>query len=494
MSERHEIGRQLTDLSLSYGRALVSKQTGFLHFCHEKQEEEAHLSIPVVENFLFALALFRSRMVEQVTEGKELLQKLLHFQNRVEGMEGEGNFPVYLHEYPVCKDRFTAVHISFIILSLLKQFSAVLPALLKEELEQAVKRALTHAWTFAEVKLPPPSVAIKLAAASIAMQEILQDKSFHERGQRLIEQLLSTQSAELNSCPAALGSLLCSLSLISATPLSDQFCSFSLGMWHQELCCYAGPAFREWQTESEPQVTLYDLFLSTVSGKLSARAMKRTPVHLESVLIPTTNQEMPVEVYPKMVSGKLEEVPWHVYRTQRMGYALFENNSLSLNPIWEKGFHPFKIIWGSPERIHSFVCQKGSCTPTIQIRDPFNIDFIFELNLPEASDEKEKNREIIFFLDAGEEQEFLVAGKRSSTFHIGETVSLSSAQMRLTLDFFLEEGEGKFLGHRMLGNRPSQLEAKGARRFHAYDWMIFLRTVQRTQKCRIRVALKIESK
>jgi hypothetical protein len=55
----------------------------------------------------------------------------------------------------------------------------------------------------------------------------------------------------------------------------------------------------------------------------------------------------------------------------------------------------------------------------------------------------------------------------------------------------VEEGEGRLFGHRMLGNRPAQLAVKGGERFNAYDWQIFFRTLDRSEKFRLRAKLQI---
>ena len=289
MQARNDIMRQLNDLALTYGKGLVSRQTGFLHLCHEKLEEEKDLSIPVVENLLYAYALFRSKTVEQVNEGKLLLEKLLGFQNRAIGTNDFGNFPVYLHEYPTCRDRFVAIHAAFILLALLKEFSSILSAAFIEILAQAAKQALQYAWNFYQEKLPPSTIALKLAAASIALEEIMGDSAFLQRGARALEQIFG---ADLNSdllyCPANLGITLCAMALIEKKPSQEcqRFLEFALHVWHPHLCCYIGPAYREWQAGLEPQMTLYDLFMSCYTAKLSSRMMKKTPAHLEAVLIP----------------------------------------------------------------------------------------------------------------------------------------------------------------------------------------------------------------
>ncbi len=84
----------MNNLALLAGRKRQSPQTGFIHHCYE--DANSRDTIPLFENFCFALALFRTHIVEHVLEGKALLEKLLPFQ------VGD-NFPVYLHEYPTCR-------------------------------------------------------------------------------------------------------------------------------------------------------------------------------------------------------------------------------------------------------------------------------------------------------------------------------------------------------------------------------------------------------
>ena len=83
----------MIELALKAGRKRQSAVTGFVHLGD---------TIPIVENVGFALALLSSRTTENFLEGKEILQRLLHFQAE------SGNFPIYLHQYPQCDDYATA--------------------------------------------------------------------------------------------------------------------------------------------------------------------------------------------------------------------------------------------------------------------------------------------------------------------------------------------------------------------------------------------------
>ena len=72
----------LGDWALVAGRHLQSKQTGYVHYTYS--ENPPYAAIPLLENALFVLALFRARTVEQAQEAKTLLNGMLSFQNLME--------------------------------------------------------------------------------------------------------------------------------------------------------------------------------------------------------------------------------------------------------------------------------------------------------------------------------------------------------------------------------------------------------------------------
>lgn len=113
----------LTDLAVSAGRKRQSSRTKFVH------DDE---TIPLYENFCFALALFRQKTAESVTEGKELINRLLSFQ------APDGNFPVYLHDFPRCFNFHTSLKMAPILIYLLRLFGPLLG-----ELKSKIEATLT---------------------------------------------------------------------------------------------------------------------------------------------------------------------------------------------------------------------------------------------------------------------------------------------------------------------------------------------------------------
>jgi hypothetical protein len=121
------------DLSVAAGHKRQSPRTGFVHLY---PNEESTDTIPIYENFCFALALFRQKTAESVTLGKELISKLLAFQTP------EGSFPVYLHDFPRCHDYQMPLRVAPILIYLLRLFSPVLGEL-KMKIEESLAKALS---------------------------------------------------------------------------------------------------------------------------------------------------------------------------------------------------------------------------------------------------------------------------------------------------------------------------------------------------------------
>lgn len=491
MNDSLESMRMLIELAVNSGRKRKSQQTGYLHYCYNQVEGEPHLPIPLIENFLFALALLRSRTIENINEAKTILEGLLHFQNKNPGDDARGNFPIYLHDFPACKDRFIGVHVACAIYWILKQFHQVLGQELKKQLEEALLFAVKHSLhTYAEKINAPYPISVKIAAAAIATGQLLGDVQLSDYGSKMLEVLKENPDEASFYCPSALGSITASLLMVYPRLKESPWKFFWDHLektWHRGTASYAGPSLKEWQQGEEPQVTLYDLFCGYFSACFSQRALKESAVHLETALIPATDERFQVLNYPLTVQGVLKGANWLLHHAERFAYSYIEKGVIDINPTYEKGFHPFRLLWGDVQRVHTFVCQGGGAK-TIQFD---KTEMTFTLEGPVEVEDREKNREVLFFLDAHEELEFLISDQKASTFQLGEVVSIKDKDLSLRLSFQLEEGEGRFLGHRMLGNRPAQLDNKGTARFNAYDWQIFMRTINRSHQCRIKVGLQI---
>jgi hypothetical protein len=205
------------ELALKAGRKRQSEITRFVHYCSEQPEKSSE-TIPTYENFCFALALLRSRLAENVLEAKMLLEKLLAFQVGIE-------FPVYLHEYPVCRHAGLKSKLSPIIFFILRDFQLVLGEKLRQQLQ--------------------------------ALQNSPEEVSSPETPEDWAEFLVHAQ-------------------------MTGQDKALALKHWDSSCLSFIGP---QQQERGEPALTLYDLFLGEWSSQYSARALQDHPVHLRASLI-----------------------------------------------------------------------------------------------------------------------------------------------------------------------------------------------------------------
>ncbi len=475
--KRDEIMRQLVELATRCGRNRWSAQTGYLHHCYNALPEEKQDTIPVVENALFAFALFQTRTVENISEGKALLSNLLHFQN------AEGNFPIYLHESPNCKDRFLGVGLLPVFYWTLKLFSQILGDELKKRLENAFDMLLKHCLKTHREKPGPYHLAIKIAAAAHAMEI--------SEGSLLLSELQRIEDRAAWCCPAFLADILIALQMaypsISQSPWNDFWTHLS-NTWHMKSRSYIGPPVKEQQEGLEPQPTLYDLFLGYFTGGIARRALTDHLFHLQAPLIRPTEDRLVIPSYPFNITGQLNGRSWHLCQTPSYAYHVIEKKE-TVNPATENTQHILRIVWGDGERTHTFACQAGDSEfSSFQIH-PERIDIYLDLTKAPNLGDREKSREFIFYCDVQENMQITVNGIPSNTFQLGDLVKLSTG---IGLQFSLEKGEGRFFGHAMRGNRPAQLPLKGVRRFDAYDWQFFLRTLHRQDQCRLKASIMID--
>lgn len=486
-SPREDALRTLIDLGLRYARSRQSAHTHYLHDCDHATDEEKRETIPLVDNVLFALLLFHQRTTESVTEAKALLDNLLHFQGPT------GNFPIYLHEFPHSRDRFLGVQLLPSFYWILTLYGQVLGKELKARLEKATQQLLNHCLASQEEHIAPYPIALKIAASTKAIGTFWEDRGLITKGDILLNKLQLQTAPSAWFSPTSLGEILVSLQLLYPSLTEGPWHSFWQHLsdtWYSSACCYVGPGVKEQQASLEPQVTLYDLFLGYFYGTFAERALHPQSVHLQAALIRPSSDALPTPSYPLELTGKVGEREWLVQQNPHYGYSALARRGES-NPATEHLQHTFKLVWGSPTHTHTFVCQGGKHTLTTFKPIPNGVEFYFTLAECVSVEEREKSREIGFYFDVQEKVETTVNQQKTNTFKLGERVDIQAGALTLHATFSLEEGEGRFIGHFMRGNRPAQLPLKGSRRFDAYDWQLFLRTLARSSHCKLKVSLQI---
>ncbi len=489
LSTTLNLGKQLTELALTAGRKRQSKQTGFIHLFYPDSDEDIQHTIPVVENLYYALALLRTKSSEQITEAKVLIERLLPFQN------GEGNFPIYIHEFPQGKDRFLGAQLLPAFFYILKEFHTILGNELKQQLEDAARKLIKFNLKSLNDRAPFYSIGLKIAATAKGLGIFLNDLPLEQEGNRLLDQFHNQGPHLAWFIPSSLADICIAIQIAYSNiqeSLWKDFWQHLINTWHRPSYSFIGPGLRQYQKGEEPQPTLYDLFLGYFSQDFSIRALKEAPYHLQAVLVQATGEILPVVQYPLSIKGLLNQSSWIIYQHDKFAYSLIEKNVLG-NPAFDHAFHSLNLVWGNKEKIHSFVCQGGNFDIFKFEAKDNEIEFIVPLSQNYDLESREKNRELAFFFDIEPNARMTIHGESATTFELAEEFTLKTPEIGLSLVVSLNEGEGQFLGHLMQGNRPSQIQLNGSHRFKAYDWQLFFRTLRRSTTCYLKAILHIHS-
>lgn len=441
----------MNDLALISGRALQSEETHFIHYYFGKKEAP-HQSIPFYENLLFALALCRTRTSEGVEEGKSLLQRLLAYQLP------SGLFPSYLHDFPFCHDRYSGVHLLPPLFWLLELFRNVLGAEMGKRLEEA--SSLLIKASLPEADSMPLHLQVKLGGALIAFGQKGGHDNWSLKGEELIDGLKKLEHSSSSHIPVHLADCMTGIGMLKTVDQHD-FTKLLLSRWHPVLQCYQGPFQQINFSRGEPEVTLYDLYMGSLTGAISPRIHPPDPRLLQAAL-----------VFPREP---------HVHADVQMNYSAIPGNGTK----WGQAAYPFAFFWGvassiktlllHPSNIHSLALREeaGACHLQLELGSPIN---------PE---EREDAREVVLSFPCKEPSQIRVNGAPATTFRSGDRVTIEDDQIRLELVF--KATEGVFQGHLAKGNCPSEKRDWGADRFKAYHWLLFWRTISRSDPCHVEV-------
>lgn len=475
--ERNNALKQVYDLALGTGRSWQNAQTGWIHYCYNLEDEEVHFPIPVYENFLYALALMKSKVGDNIQEAKQLLEKLLAFQSE--------SFPVYLHEYPVARDKWIGIQLLPIYALVFDGFQQILGETLKTALTASMEKLVQH--TLKQLAEQPPHyhLSIKLGGTLEHLGRSFQKNDWKAQGESLLQTALQNEDRRAWLSPPLMGDMLVGLLLaypkIKESPWKDLWETLCES-WSIRIGAFSGPSWREYQSGLEPQLTLYDLFMSVYSGAFPYRAFADHPIQLQAVLISDAQDLFPHDLH------EIRQDSWFVKQREKCTLGVMSKTD-EVPQAWEKGYTPFKILWGNLNRYRSLVMQGGNCkTISYEITEK-GIDLIIELDEPIEKDDRERHREICLFTEYYESDQLLVSEEKATAFKLNDHVTLHSENHHFKIVFQQIQGSGEFMGHIMKGNRPSQINTKGKHRTEAFDWMIFLRTIRRTGTCRFLVSI-----
>ncbi len=481
--------RQLVNLAVNSGRSLQSSQTGFVHYCYRQLDYMNHDTMPLYENFLFVLALMRERTAESFAEAKSLVEKLLYFQD-----PESGNFPVYIHEYPLCKDRNLAAHLLPVFYWILRTFPSALGQALRDRFQASTEKAVNFCLKLKEERLQFP-IALKIACSLKVLGDLWAKPDWTQTGDTWLEELLNEARQGTFTAwyvPATCGDCLISLQLVYPSIAHSPWVALWNHLentWNAYTASYVGPAYHQHQVKEQPEVTLLDLIMGFQTGNYSYRTLLNGPHMLQAALIhPTQDVITPIEL-PNLVEGTVQGRRWYVRQYNQWACSLLEKQSS--DPAKNNTYSAIQLLWGDLNCAHTFVCQGGNIERIEYVVVENGVDLLLTLCEEIPTEARQKNREVNFFLDAHEDVSFYVNQLASATaFQMGDPVRICSANMNIGLKLVVDQGNGQFFGHIAMGNRPSQKYTSGEGRFKAYDWHLFLRTLDRESVCRIRAEIR----
>ncbi|HRD55263.1 MAG TPA: hypothetical protein PLC42_02590, partial [Parachlamydiaceae bacterium] len=408
--------RKLNDLALAYGEKHLSPQTHYIHLKYHALEDEEQHTIAIVENFLFVLALFQTRMAGNIARGKAHLEKLLFFQQE------DGNFPLYLHEYPKGSDYYTAARLLAPIYWILHGFSSVLGDQLRSRLENSLKKLADYCRQLMKEKKPPFLMRVQMAAGLYATAKLFNESELEKEGLLFLEEFKVLPKEAFS--PEALSILMVASQMVHqelSKSFFKGFLEYLLKTWDKRLSAYVGPCLFELQAGFEPESCLYDLFMGYMTEAFSKRAKKPAAFHLQAALI----REMPLTI----TEAEKKSLHSYVGEIQDRSFLVLQNEEYSFSFLEQKeplsfpkdyGFSPFRLKWGTKERLHTLSIEGGNCKKITAFAKENVFEFLFYLNaLPEIED-KEKSREVIFYLDLSDDFAISIDGIRATVFQLGD--------------------------------------------------------------------------
>jgi hypothetical protein len=409
------MNKKLVELALLEGKKRLSKQTGYIHLFIEDPTFSSQDSIPILENFLYAYSLMRSRLAQNIQEGKDLLENLLHF-------EKDGNFPVYLHEYPVCRDNQFSSQLLPVFFYLLKDFKSGMGEMLTRRIQMLTER-------------------IKKTLCKEPLSVLSQNRLDAFQGNFKEESWMPSSSAEWGEF--CICSQMSGLSLEKATEF-----------WDSKRHVFIGKGKDRLQEESEPAITLFDLFMGDVFDSLSARALKGHSIHLRASLI--------------QPCAKMKK----------------ENGSYSAI-IDESGRQSFTLYSGDAKITNSLVIEakKGTFKVLDKGNGKYEILYSYDEELPSEMDSTELN----FYID--DKQTVFIGREKATAFQAGDTLEIHSPYLQVSAVIETDPSQGQWMGHISKGNRSFQ---KSKAPHAAYDWKIGWRTLRRESKALAKISIEIK--
>ncbi len=406
---------------------------------HAFGDEIGSDAIPIYENFCFALALMRQKTIEGIGEGKELVERLLPFQSP-EGQPWAGNFPIYLHDFPRCRNPVQPLKIAPVLMRILGEFSRVLG----EEFKAKLQRSLD----------------LLLEASRRRRIERPFDPLWERRYLALIKQPISS-AVHMNSADW--------FEELVTRQIAGEPTEEISRLIHPNLGVYAGPSPRESQLGSQPASALLEWWAFADQPKLQ-------DIHASQFSLACL---LPMREKLSLWSGTVGS--WSVVQTPETALSFAEQFEAKAEESIA-----LRLLWGG-RQIHSLAASFLNARGCIEKRENgARMDVLFTEEMPSA---RSSVVETALFCNLSPETSILVDGVKATAFHPGQSVKIQTGSIAIELNFQTHRGE--FFGQISRANRPFQLAARGSLEYEAFDWKISLSTIKRESDAAVSVELSI---
>jgi hypothetical protein len=415
--------------ALKFGKEHISEESGLYHHCFENRESRD--TIPFFENLCLVMALLRSHQTEVMLEGRELLSKLLPFQNK------EGGFPYYLHQYPFAYHSVASLRSSVALYRIFQVYGHILGGELSKKVEYALSL------------IPSYSKGLRLSKSA----EYLRASFLYSIKEGEIPAPYEIQKSE---------------EIADVLLANDLLQRETQIPWHSEANQYAGPLYEEKQYQFRPMESLIDLF---VGKEIDAKS----PVNLHPVLLED----------PKIVRYfTYNPAPWK--NIDKGSYCISYLPKFARTETPSTGLHLLRLC----TKEHMLVLQQKQYGFEAIEREN-GIDCVLSYKEEPFTDDKQ-DLECSLFINHQPKIDFLVNGKKGNLLYPGDKGTLTIDGIPFTLTFQVKEGEGNVVAHFVRGNRPSQTSEKVKKEWEAFDWQIAFRTLSRSEKFSLQISLFVE--
>jgi|GEM_PF-4954092 len=434
--------KQLIDETCTILRKLQSPETGFLHPASLVQGRgQQSPAIPFYENLLFCLALFRTKESDNISEARNLLIKLLSYQNLNPDSSSRGNFPCYLHEFPFLSDPYCAIKALAPLNWIVSKFFSSLPDFLGGKLKEAIAAATAYADRVVEQKEQvPPWVLFRLGRKQPTMTNLSPINLSHSL---------------IYSCQAD-------------QEIPDSLKDLLEITWHPSLGCYVGPSYDVEFFEGSPRPTYYDCFLNYLSGT-QLRELQRNSIDL------VKNALIPVSMTTFEPKTEFSCPKWKIFKGKNWGLTVpIDPDSMkSCQPICFMTANDV-IEWYFPSNTTLIAADCTSSSAKLELE-------------VEPKDEQEEVCGFDIFVANAKETSITVKGQKATIFNEKDPICIHQEKASFSFSFQKLTGEGVFFGHIEYTNRPQETVKE---KYATYAKHLFLRHVKGAGKTRLSISFE----